>query len=148
MDHVFPNSPFGPNLGMVLLHCDEVGLDSSQYGSVQVVEYVRTEWMGRVGFWINNDNTSQTKLLYQFDLNSGVAYGFPDAKGFGGTTTTGEVARKIFKSEILRERIVQLCPELYRPAMRRILFNDLILLRLMSCEYKLLPDKIGKISDI
>jgi hypothetical protein len=65
-------------------------------------------------------------------------------KGCGGTTTTGEVARKIFHEEVLRERLVKLVPEVFRPAMRKILFQDLILLRLMSCDYVLLPDKIGK----
>ena len=44
----------------------------------------------------------------------------------------------------MRERLVKLTPELYRPAMRKILLNELILLRLMSCDYKLLPDKIGQ----
>ena len=65
-------------------------------------------------------------------------------QGFGGTTTTGELARKIYGSEALRNRIVQLCPVIYRPAMAQILFNDFILLRLMSCDYDLLPDKIGR----
>ena len=72
-----------------------------------------------------------------------MAYAFPDAKGFGGSTTTAAVARKVFTSSNMRERLVKLTPELYRPAMRKILLNELILLRLMSCDYKLLPDKIG-----
>ena len=74
----------------------------------------------------------------------GVAFGYPDAKGFGGTTTTAQVARTIFASPILRRRLVNLCPEVYRPIMAKILLNDLILLRLMSCSYLLLPSKIGK----
>ena len=74
---------------------------------------------------------------------SGIAYSYPDAKGLGGNTTTAGVARKFFNSEVLRQRVVDLCPMLYREAMQRILFNDLILLRLMSCDYSLLPDKIG-----
>ena len=73
-----------------------------------------------------------------------MAYAFPDAKGFGGNTTTAAVARKVLSSPNMRNRLVQLTPQLYRPAITRILFNDLILLRLMSCDYKLLPDKIGK----
>ena len=39
---------------------------------------------------------------------------------------------------------MNLVPELYRPAIERILLNDLVLLRLMSCDYTLLPTKIGK----
>ena len=75
--------------------------------------------------------------------NEGVAYAFPDAKGFGGNTTTAALARKVFGSSNMRSRLVQLVPHLYRPAMEKILLNDLILLRLMSCDYKLLPAKIG-----
>ena len=84
------------------------------------------------------------KVRFKKKVFLGVAYGFPDAKGFGGTTTTGQVARKFFNSDVLRTRLVNLCPEQFRPAMERILFNDLILLRLMSCSYVLLPSKIGK----
>ena len=75
-----------------------------------------------------------------------MAYGYPDSKGCGGTTTTGEVARKMFHSEELRNRMVKMVPDVFRPAVSQILFNDLILLRLMSCDYLLLPDKIGKTS--
>ena len=73
-----------------------------------------------------------------------MAFAFPDAKGFGGSTTTAEVARKVFNSSNMRRRLVNLVPELYRPAIERILLNDLVLLRLMSCDYTLLPTKIGK----
>ena len=61
--------------------------------------------------------------------NQGVAYGFPDARGLGGNTTTAELCRKMFMSRNLRMRMVNLCPELYRPAMEQILFNEMILLR-------------------
>ena len=44
----------------------------------------------------------------------------------------------------LRDRLVKLCPPLYRAAYERLLFNDLIILRLISCRYKVLVDKIGK----
>ena len=64
-----------------------------------------------------------------YEQNQGVAYGFPDARGLGGNTTTAEMCRKMFLSRNLRMRIVSLCPELYRPAMERILFNEMILLR-------------------
>ena len=77
--------------------------------------------------------------------NIGVAYGYPDAKGCGGTTTTGEVARKMFCEEELRSRIVKLVPQEFRPAMEKILFQDMILLRLMSCDYLLLPEKINRL---
>merc|ERR1719186_1269433 len=70
--------------------------------------------------------------------NIGVAYDCPDAKGFGGTTTTAEMARKVYGSQVLRRRLINFCPPLYRSAMDRILFNDLILMRLMSCDYRLL----------
>ena len=78
-------------------------------------------------------------------LALGVAYAFPDSKGFGGNTTTAQLARKVFHSEELRGRMVNLCPEIYKQAMSRILFNDVILLRLMSCDYLPLPAKIGSI---
>ena len=77
-------------------------------------------------------------------LSTGIAYSYPDAKGLGGNTTTAEVARKFFFSDVLRKRVVDLCPLLYRAAMEKILFNDLIILRLMSCDYTLLPAKIGR----
>ena len=55
------------------------------------------------------------------------------------------MARKIYHSSILRQRLVNLCPVLYRPVMDSILFNDLVvILRLMSCDYQLLPSKIGE----
>ena len=74
----------------------------------------------------------------------GVAYAFPDSKGFGGNTTTAQLARKVFHSEELRGRLVKLCPRIYQQTMARILFNDLILLRLMSCDYLLEPAKISR----
>ena len=56
----------------------------------------------------------------------------------------GEVARKVYGSSVLRQRIVSLCPPLYQSVMAMVLFNDLVLLRLISCDYQLLPSKIGK----
>ena len=53
------------------------------------------------------------------------------------------MARKVYGSQVLRKRLINFCPPLYRSAMDRILFNDLILMRLMSCDYRLLPSKIG-----
>ena len=70
---------------------------------------------------------------------------FPDAKGIGGSTTTTAMARKVFHSSNMRNRLVQLVPPLYRAAIERILLNDLVLMRLMSCDFKLLPDKISMI---
>ena len=53
------------------------------------------------------------------------------------------MARKVYGSEVLRKRLLSFCPPLYKSAMERVWFNDLILLRLMSCDYLLLPSKIG-----
>lgn len=74
---------------------------------------------------------------------TGIAYDFPASGGYGGNTTTSESARKFFSSKELRDRLVNLCPPLYRAAYEKILFNDLIILRLMSCRYQVLVDKIG-----
>ena len=96
------------------------------------------------------------------DENVGVSFESPDAKvsyqyyhdpqnnplicqGYGGTTTTGETARKIFQSSVLRERLVDLCPPIYQQAMSQILLNDLTLLTLMSCDKLLNVSKIGKL---
>ena len=96
------------------------------------------------------------------DENVGVAFEYPDAKvsyqyyhnpqnnplicqGYGGTTTTGETARKIFQSSVLRERLVDLCPPIYQQAMSQILLNDLTLLTLMSCDKLLNVSKIGEL---
>ena len=49
-------------------------------------------------------------------------------------------------SEELRARLVKLCPPLYRGTFEKILFNDLLILRLMSCRYNVLVNKIGKFS--
>ena len=73
----------------------------------------------------------------------GVAYDFPASGGYGGNTTTSESARKVFKSKELRDRLVNLCPPLYKAAYEKILLNDLLILRLMSCKYEVLVDKIG-----
>ena len=50
------------------------------------------------------------------------------------------------RSAELRERLVSLCPDLYKEAFRQALFNDLVILRLTSCKYRVLVDKIGKSS--
>ena len=75
---------------------------------------------------------------------SGIAYDFPDSGGFGGNTTTSEACRKFYHSQELRDRLVKLCPPLYRTAFATILFNDLLILRLTSCRYNVLVDKIGE----
>ena len=74
---------------------------------------------------------------------TGIAYDFPASGGYGGNTTTSESARKFFSSKELRDRLVHLCPPLYKAAYEKILFNDLTILRLMSCRYEVLVDKIG-----
>ena len=75
---------------------------------------------------------------------AGIAYDYPDSGGRAGNTTTSEAARKVFMSKELRDRLVNLCPLLYKAAYEKILVNDLIILRLMSCRYEVLVDKIGK----
>ena len=37
-----------------------------------------------------------------------------------------------------------MCPIIYRDAFRKVLFNDLLILRLTSCRYRVLVDEIGK----
>ena len=74
---------------------------------------------------------------------TGIAYDFPASGGYGGNTTTSESARKVFKSKELRDRLVNLCPPLYKAAYEKILLNDLTILRLMSCRYEVLVHKIG-----
>ena len=81
---------------------------------------------------------------FSFFLIEGIAYDFPDSGGYGGNTTTAEACRKVYRSTELRERLVNLCPDLYKEAFRQLLFNDLIILRLTSCKYRVLVDKIGK----
>ena len=76
-------------------------------------------------------------------LFKGIAYDFPDSGGYGGNTTTAEACRKVYRSTELRERLVSLCPDLYKEAFRQALFNDLVILRLTSCKYRVLVDKIG-----
>ena len=63
-----------------------------------------------------------------------------------GNLKKGGQRIKVYSSSSLRNRLVNLCPELYRSGITRMLFNDLILLRIMSCDYKLLPSKVGKSS--
>ena len=74
--------------------------------------------------------------------NLGVAYEYPDAKGYGGTTTTAETARKVLKSKTLRDRLVSLCPDEYQEAMSEILLNALTLLNVMSCNKVLDIDQV------
>ena len=73
----------------------------------------------------------------------GIAYDFPDSGGYGGNTTTSEACRKVYRSRELRERLVTLCPPFYKEAFRQALFNDLVILRLTSCKYRVLVDEIG-----
>ena len=83
------------------------------------------------------------KIGYFYLIFTGIAYDFPDSNGYGGNTTTSEACRKFYRSSELRSRLVNLCPNLYKNAFEQILFNDLIILRLISCRYRLLVDKIG-----
>ena len=84
-------------------------------------------------------NTSKLSLVFV-----GIAYDFPDSGGYGGNTTTAEACRKVYRSTELRERLVSLCPPLYQEAMRQLLLNDLTILRLTSCKYKVLVEEVGK----
>ena len=78
-------------------------------------------------------------------LIAGIAYDFPDSGGYGGNTTTSESCRKVYRSSELRGRLVDLCPPLYKAAFERIFFNDCILLRLISCRYRVLVNRIGRL---
>ena len=82
-------------------------------------------------------------LWHSVIIYLGIAYDFPDSNGYGGNTTTSEACRKFYRSTELRGRLVDLCPPLYRNAFEQILFNDLIILRLISCRYRVLVEKIG-----
>ena len=77
-------------------------------------------------------------------MYSGIAYDFPDSGGYGGNTTTSEACRKVYRSRELRERLVALCPPVHREAYRQLLLNDLTILRLTSCKYRVLVDEVGK----
>ena len=73
------------------------------------------------------------RYLISFSLSHyfffiGIAYDFPDSGGYGGNTTTAEACRKVLRSAELRERLVSLCPDLYKEAFRHSLFNDLVIL--------------------
>ena len=50
----------------------------------------------------------------------------------------------MFRSNELRERLVAICPPLYQEALRQLLLNDLIILRLTSCKLKVLVEEVGK----
>ena len=69
-------------------------------------------------------------------------------QGYGGTTTTAETARKIFKSRVLRDRLVALCPPKYQEAMSNILLNALTLLSIMSCDKLINIEKVGELVKI
>ena len=88
------------------------------------------------------DRGGWIEIIFRFMI-LGIAYDFPDSNGYGGNTTTSEACRKFYRSSELRGRLVDLCPPLYRNAFEQILFNDLIILRLISCRYRVLVDKIG-----
>ena len=80
----------------------------------------------------------------RYKIFLGIAYDYPDSGGHGGNTTTGEAARKVFGSKELRSRLTKLCPREQRRKYERLLFNDNVILRLTSCRYRVLVDKIGK----
>ena len=69
-------------------------------------------------------------------------------QGYGGTTTTAETARKVYRSRALRDRLVSLCPPQYQSAMAQILLNDLTILTIMSCDKILIVSKVGKCLNI
>ena len=58
----------------------------------------------------------QEKLKNDF----GERWDYPDATGKGGTTTTGNTARRILHQANVREAVVQMVPERYQPAVRQI----------------------------
>ena len=52
-----------------------------------------------------------TTVLKSGSGKSGVLFGVPDNRGFGGNTTTASIARKVFNSKQLINRIIDLLPE-------------------------------------
>ena len=57
----------------------------------------------------------QKKILEE----TGVRWDFPDQAGKGGTTTTGNTARRILHNESIRNLIIEMIPEEYRDTMRQ-----------------------------
>ena len=85
-------------------------------------------------------------MCFTLYFHSGIAYDFPDSGGYGGNTTTSEACRKVYRSRELRERLVALCPQVYQIPFRQLLLNDLTILRLTSCNYRVLVEEVGKFS--
>jgi len=77
----------------------------------------------------------------------GIKYNFPDVSGFGGNSTTGHEARKFFRSQELRERMVEMYPDedQEKDVFREFLENDSMIMRLAQCTRKLNVDKLDEL---
>lgn len=91
---------------------------------------------------------------------AGIAYNMATSGGSGGNTTTAEAARKVYKMPEIRDRLVELCPPRHKFVYDEIITNsefsvietlliitslpDNLLLRLVSSDLLLLPDKLGQ----
>ena len=59
--------------------------------------------------------------------------------GSGGNTTTAEAARTVYKDPSVRARLVDLCPDDFKTAYAKILFNSEYFLCIMTTLFLNIP---------
>ena len=80
---------------------------------------------------------AKRNLQDHLKLHTGIKLDFPDATGKGGTTTTGNVARRILWEPKLRELTLSLIPERRRDLVRAVVVRLAIVLRVVESKRKI-----------
>lgn len=112
-----------------------------------------TDWLlkltyheiAEVAHWSEGSNMRDLGFIKQAKANvqahmkekTGLKIAFPDSAGTGGTTTTGNVCRRILFDSATRENLLELVPERKREQLRVILVRIAVSLRVVSSKSKL-----------
>ena len=76
---------------------------------------------------------------------TGLKVAFPDSAGKGGTTTSGNVCRRLLCDRETREALLELVPERNRVKLSKIIIRVAVALRVVSSEFQ--ERVVGRESD-
>ena len=72
----------------------------------------------------------------------GIFLGWPDCNSQGGNTTTAAVGRKFYRTKEIRDRMINLVPEEFRPRFKEFVENNRIVMAIMASSRKVKVDKL------
>lgn len=89
----------------------------------------------------------QAKSLVQnqMKIRTGLKVAFPDSTGKGGTTTSGNVCRRLLFDKETREILLELVPERNRNKLRIIAVRLAVALRVVSSKNELQEEKVAEL---